>query len=134
MFNRREFFVGAFLVAVTKPSNARAQDAGGLPEGFVYCGDAPPLTDDQIRYLRWERAEVITLFSPDKTRVFTARRTDDFAQIWDEATREELRILLPFKVERGDWVSYSDDGEEILVTAKDGAVLHYDGETGSSPI
>lgn len=131
MFDRRELLLGAMLTIAVRRSKTHAlQDAGGLPEGFVIDESAGPMTPEVMRELRWGRASVITVFSPDEKRVFTARETDDFAQIWDEATRTKLKVLRPFRVEWGkDWVSYSDDGSEILVTAKDGTVRRFNAET-----
>lgn len=116
---------------VSKKSSdpADALETELLAADFVPDENATSVPPEVMREIAWGKAGIITIFSPDGTRVFTADRTDDFAQIWDEATRTELKVLRPFKIEWGrDWVSYSEDGREILVTAEDGTVRRYDAD------
>jgi hypothetical protein len=107
MFNRRELIAGLISSPCghfLKPLSG--QFAKSHLDDFLVAEAKIDLSAEVMKQLRWGKAGVLSVFSPDMAFVLTVRSTDNFATLWDAGTAAELAVLARIEVERGENIQF----------------------------
>ncbi len=108
MIDRREMLIGSGLCLVAASSKIDIGKGTDQALGdFVSSETLAPLSPYIERYLQWEVASGrgFAVFSPDRTRVLTWRKPNDFATVFNVETAAELEVVRPFKIVPNGWLA-----------------------------